>query len=150
MIKNMNNAGYPTIFHLISDVSKKTGATCILIGGFAINFYNVTRQTADVDFLITKEDFEKMMPVLKSIGYKEDYVQDVFTRLKGNEIYLMDIDFMFIDKDTLDKIIKDSKEINIAKQRNGPTKTINLTFFPNYTRFTAYTDRSYQESEEVF
>ncbi len=45
---------------------------------------------------------------------------------------------------------KGKAEVNIAKQRNGPTDTINLTFFPNYTRFTDYTDRSYQESEEVF
>lgn len=45
---------------------------------------------------------------------------------------------------------KGKAEINIAKQRNGPTDTIYLTFFPNYTRFIDYTDRSYQESEEVF
>ncbi|TAL28604.1 MAG: replicative DNA helicase [Nitrospirae bacterium] len=45
---------------------------------------------------------------------------------------------------------KGKAEIIVAKQRNGPTDTVNLTFFPNYTRFTDYTDRSYQESEEVF
>lgn len=45
---------------------------------------------------------------------------------------------------------KNKAEINIAKQRNGPTDTISLTFFPNYTRFTDYTERIYQESEEVF
>jgi len=53
----------------------------------------------------------------------------------------------FYNKDTLEK---GKAEVNIAKQRNGPTDTISLTFFPNYTRFTDYTDRSYQESEEVF
>jgi hypothetical protein len=45
------SVNYPTVFHLISAVSKKTGVFCILIGGFAVNYYKVTRQTADVDFL---------------------------------------------------------------------------------------------------
>ena len=40
-----------SIFHLISDVTHKEGVPCVLIGGFAVNFHKVTRQTADVDFL---------------------------------------------------------------------------------------------------
>lgn len=32
-------------------------------------------------------------------------------------------------------------EVNIAKQRNGPTKVINLTFIDKYTRFKDFTDR---------
>jgi len=31
-----------------------------LIGGFAVNYYKVARYTADVDFLIAEEDFEKV------------------------------------------------------------------------------------------
>ncbi|GAB4409514.1 MAG: replicative DNA helicase [Thermodesulfovibrionales bacterium] len=41
-------------------------------------------------------------------------------------------------------------EVIIAKQRNGPTSTVNLTFLSNCTRFMAYTDRSYNDSEEGF
>ncbi len=32
-------------------------------------------------------------------------------------------------------------EVNIAKQRNGPTKVINLTFIDKFTRFKDYTER---------
>lgn len=32
-------------------------------------------------------------------------------------------------------------EVNIAKQRNGPTKVVNLTFIDKYTRFKDFTDR---------
>ncbi len=108
---------YPTVFHLISHLSNKLGVSCVLIGGFAVNYYKVTRQTADVDFLITKEDFDKISNELKKLGFVPARIEEVFARFKGNKHYLMDIDFMFVDKETLDKVIKDGKEISIAKQK---------------------------------
>jgi hypothetical protein len=108
---------YPTIFHLISHLSNKSRISCVLIGGFAVNYYKVSRQTADVDFLITKEDFDKISDELQKCGFEPDRIEEVFAKFKGNKHYLMDIDFMFVDKDTLDKIIKDGKEILIAKQK---------------------------------
>lgn len=108
---------YPTVFHLIADTTKKMAVSCVLIGGFAVNYYKVTRQTADVDFLITEEDFKKLVPLLEKEGYKQDFFDKVFIRLKSNKHYLMDIDFMFVDKETLDKITKDAKKATIGKQK---------------------------------
>ena len=108
---------YPTIFHLISSIVNEAKVHCVLIGGFAVNYYKVTRQTADLDFLITSEDFEKILSRLEKEGFIQDYAQDVFARLKSNKASLMDLDFMFVDKDTLDKIIKEGKEISIVRQR---------------------------------
>lgn len=53
----------------------------------------------------------------------------------------------FYNKNTSEK---GKADIIIAKQRNGPTDEIPLTFLPHCTRFTDYTDRGYQETEEVF
>ena len=108
---------YPTIFHLICDIFGKMGISGVLIGGFAVNYYKVTRQTADVDFLITKEDYEKILSLLEEEGLKQDYAQEVFARFSSQKSYLMDIDFMFVDKETLDKIIKEGKKISIAGQK---------------------------------
>lgn len=108
---------YASIFNLISDITKKKGASCVLIGGFAVNFYKVTRQTLDVDFLTTKEDFDKILVLLEEKGFKQDYVQDVFTKLKSNKPPSIDIDFMFVDKETIDKIVNEGKEICIAKYK---------------------------------
>ncbi len=53
------------------------------------------------------------------------------------------------NKETTDK---GKAEIIVAKQRNGPTKTVLLTFIPQYTRFENFSDRSYAEvsDEEAF
>ena len=108
---------YPTIFHLISAIEKKEGVRCILIGGFAVNYHKVTRQTLDVDFAIAEEDFRKISAALKKAGFKLDFIHKTFARFKANDYYLTDIDFMFVDKETFSKIIKDAKTISIAKQK---------------------------------
>lgn len=108
---------YRSAFHLISDATKKTGVSCVLIGGFAVNYYKFSRQTADVDFLITEEDFNKIRGYLEQAGYTEEFSQEVFVRLKSKRLDLMDIDFLFVDKETLDKIISDAKEVVIAKHK---------------------------------
>lgn len=108
---------YRSIFHLISEVTRKQNLLCVLIGGFAINYYNVARQTADIDFLITKEDFDKISASLEETGYKQASSQDNFVQLKSSRLPLMDIDFMFIDKETLTKILNEGKQIKIAGQK---------------------------------
>jgi len=98
-------------------VSREKNISCVLIGGFAVNYYKVTRQTADVDFLITRSDFERIHPDLEKEGYKKEYLEDAFARLKSDSAYLMDLDFMFVDKETLDKIVAGAKELTIANQK---------------------------------
>jgi replicative DNA helicase len=45
---------------------------------------------------------------------------------------------------------KGKAEIIVAKQRNGPTGEIPLTFISHCTRFTNFTDREYYSEEEAF
>lgn len=108
---------YTTVFHLVSDVIKKTGAACILVGGFAVNYYNYSRQTADIDFLTTEEDFSKISPILKKEGYKEEIAMDTFTRLRCEREGFMNIDFLFTDKNSLEEMKKNGKEAEVADQK---------------------------------
>lgn len=108
---------YFNIFQVISDIFIKGEVKCILIGGFAVNYYKVTRQTADIDFLITRDDFKKISGLLENKGFKEDDAQEVFARFIGERPYLMDVDFMFVDKETLDKILKEGKQISITGEK---------------------------------
>jgi hypothetical protein len=108
---------YPTVFHLLSDIFTRANISCVLIGGFAVNYYKVSRQTADIDFLITRENFEMILDLLEEKGFKKEYEQETFARLLGDRLYMMDIDFMFVDKNTLDKVINGGKAILIAGQK---------------------------------
>ena len=106
-----------SIFHLISDLTHKEGIPCVLIGGFAVNYYKVARQTADIDFLITRGNFDKISTILKKAGYKQILAQETFVQMKSSQLSLLDVDFMFVDQETLEKILKQSQEIKIAGQK---------------------------------
>src|SRR3989338_10080181 len=105
-----------SVFHLISDVTHEEGVSCVLIGGFAINHYRVARQTADVDFLITKEDFDKIAGFLEKAGYKKVLSHENFAQLQSSRLSLLDVDFMFVERETLVKIMKEGERFRIAGQ----------------------------------
>lgn len=105
---------YDNVFDLIADTFNQTNTIGILIGGFAINYYKVTRNTVDVDFLITVKDYEKAIDALMASGYRKDYAGEVFTRLTSDESKFIDLDFMFVDEETFAKIMKDGITIQIA------------------------------------
>jgi len=107
---------YAKAFHLVAKASIKANVPCILIGGFAINFYNVTRNTLDVDFLITKDDFEKIKKTLLDAGYAENFATDITIRLSSKRDDL-DIDFVMVDDSTRDRIISDGKEVKVVGER---------------------------------
>lgn len=105
-----------SVFHLISDLTREEGVSCVLIGGFAVNHYRVTRQTADVDFLITKQDFDKISGLLEKAGYKKALLEENFAQFQSSRLSLLDVDFMFVDQETFKKIMGEGKKLKIVGQ----------------------------------
>lgn len=58
--------------------------------------------------------------------------------------------FLYRDKVYNKENNSDKAEVIIAKQRNGPTSTVHLTFLSHCTRFVPCSDTEYEDSEEVF
>ena len=107
-----------TVFNLISKLSKEKGVSCILIGGFAVNYYKVSRQTADVDFLITEKDFKKIIEALTKAGYRQDFGQEgVFAHFRSSEKTApLDVDFMLVNDKTFSGMIEQGKRVQIGGQ----------------------------------
>ncbi len=108
---------FPNVFELIGKLFDAAKAKCILIGGFAINSYGVTRQTADIDFLITDQDYKKLQPLFLEHGYRECHRQNLFAKLRSEEKVFMDIDFLFVDEETLLKILQRGKSVQISNHK---------------------------------
>lgn len=107
---------YANAFHIVAGAAKESSIPCVLVGGFAINFYKVTRNTLDIDFLITKEDFKKIENALRETGYKEEFATDVAIRFSNRKDSL-DVDFMIVDEATRGQILVDGKEVELVGEK---------------------------------
>ena len=60
--------------------------------------------------------------------------------------------FLYKDGETNknDPAVRNIVKIDVAKQRNGPTGVINLTFLSQSTKFVDFTNASYETEEEVY
>lgn len=105
---------YKDIFHLLKDIFDKNNITPVLIGGLAISKYSAARQTVDIDFLIIEEDYKKVLQLLVEEGYHEHGKSDVCAKVITDGSYIFDIDFVFVDKETIVKIINDGVERNLS------------------------------------
>jgi len=99
-------------FTLLASIFKDTATFGVLIGGYAVNAHKVTRHTVDIDFLVTKDTFNKVFPELKRHGYAIVCEHEVFVQIAGQN--LRDIDFMFSDETTVRKIFDTGDRVTIA------------------------------------
>jgi predicted nucleotidyltransferase len=105
-----------SIFAFLGNLFKKHNITSVIVGGYALIVNKVQRMTFDIDFMLTREDCEKIEPELLDIGYTVLSRQQAFLQLNGKKNGLRDLDFLITDKNTLNKIIADGKKTIIAGQ----------------------------------
>jgi len=58
-----------TILEMAANQLPAAGVECLLIGGFAVNYYGYTRNTLDVDFLIVSEQMELVKRSMMRAGF---------------------------------------------------------------------------------
>lgn len=135
---------YPTVFHLTSVEFAKEGIACILIGGFAVNYHGVTRQTADVDFLVAKNNGPRVKDLLVRLGYRESLSeQDIFLKFECTGPRLLDIDIMLVNEATFSKVSASGIETEIAENKFVvpcldhliALKLHSIRYNPRYRRF---------------
>ncbi|MFC2149398.1 nucleotidyl transferase AbiEii/AbiGii toxin family protein [Candidatus Auribacterota bacterium] len=114
------------IFEKISNMFKEAGISPILVGGFAVNYYKYARQTIDIDFLLEREDFKKIEKSLRKLGYKPYNETENFIRFRSDIPYLMDIDFMFVERDTYEMMFRNVEIFRIAGQEFFVPSLFNL------------------------
>jgi len=80
----------------------------LLIGGYALQAYGVARQTMDVDCLVAQKDSDRLDAGLRSAGYESAGKTENFHRYRSELIYLMDVDVLYVDSETMSKLLKDA------------------------------------------
>lgn len=87
----------------INAVAKKLnhlGTPPILVGGWAVNFLGVVRQTIDFDMMIPEELFEQVSEILTDATYKMQVKTSLYARFESKSATIELIDTLFADKRT--------------------------------------------------
>ena len=108
---------YKTVFNLIATEFGKAKVPFVLVGGFAVNHYKVSRATADVDLIMTEESYARALPLLEQNGYRETMRTSLFARLGARGVLLMDLDVLFVDQKTFDGIARESGKTEIEGKK---------------------------------
>ena len=89
--------------------SEQDGAfRLFLIGGRALEAHGVVRFTKDVDFLVATEHIPAMGVVLTKAGYRKTNENAIFSRWKHPALTVDDVDVMYVNELTFDKLMEGS------------------------------------------
>lgn len=79
-----------------------------LIGGRALEAHGIVRFTRDVDFLVASRDIPAAAEVLTKAGYRKTAENAIFSRWKHPSMTLDDVDIMYVNPATFEKLTVDS------------------------------------------
>lgn len=95
---------FRTILALASHELPDAGIDCLLIGGFAVNYYGYTRNTLDVDFMIVGEELDAVRRVMTAAGFTSIIIEDnvALFNTPGSPIR---VDFLRVSVDTMRNLL---------------------------------------------
>ena len=65
-----------------------------LMGGFALGVLGIPRATVDIDFLVLRDDMEKVSGIMSDMGYKCAYKSDNVSQYASSEKIFGEVDFL--------------------------------------------------------
>jgi hypothetical protein len=75
-----------SVLQLLMEISATTHIPVLLIGGHALQAYGVTRQTLDVDVLVSEAHATAMDAALHHVGYSQVARSEIFARYRHPSI----------------------------------------------------------------
>ncbi len=92
---------FQAVLNRLADESRAERQGLVLVGGWALNAYGVSRQTLDIDFVCTDDSLARWKSVLSACSYRPIYQSDLFVKFRSDQEGLFDIDFLFVEPSTL-------------------------------------------------
>ena len=84
-----------------------------LIGGFAMGLWGGTRSTVDLDFLVNRDDMEKVDGIVRGLGYESRYGSENVSQYIAPSAVLGEIDFLHAFRETSIEMLQRSEAKSI-------------------------------------
>ncbi len=104
-----------TLIESLADGLSGGNVDVLLIGGHALAAYGVMRQTLDIDFLTAETSAAPFKNILLKAGFGETAGTENFSRLSHPSPLVMDVDILFVDRDTFRRMFEESKTFITGK-----------------------------------
>ena len=101
----------------VFDILSRSSVPLLIVGGHALTAHGVLRQTFDVDCLIADEDAETLDSLLRAENYELAARSNNFARYRSRLPNLPEVDVLFVDRDTFDKLQHNSIPLQRRKHR---------------------------------
>lgn len=93
-----------TIFEVLDREARARGLAFLVIGGHAVNAYGYSRETADVDLLVRKDERAAWTVCLESLGYRLFHDGGTFLQFSSSEVAAWPLDMMLVNGDTFSRM----------------------------------------------
>jgi len=91
------------ILNIASHVLPDAGVNCMLIGGFAVNYYGYTRNTLDVDFMIIGDQLDLVKSIMLNAGFTNMTIGENASFFSAPDSNFR-VDFLQVDMETMNKL----------------------------------------------
>lgn len=89
------------------------GIRYALIGGFALGLWGIDRSTADLDFLILRDDMYKVDRILRDIGYNRTYESENVSHYTAPQAPLGGIDILHAFREASRAMLERAVDVDI-------------------------------------
>jgi len=85
---------FKLVFEKLLDFFQKNKVRYGLMGGFALGAQGVARSTVDIDFLVYKDDLDKIHTIMNELGYELKYQSDNVSQYISSLKVFGEVDFI--------------------------------------------------------
>jgi hypothetical protein len=101
---------------ILGEALEDVGGGGLLVGGLALQRHAVARQTLDVDCLISDGDRDRIVASFEREGFAVAAETESFVRLHHESVYMMDLDLLLVDEETLSEMLRESLSVTIGSR----------------------------------
>jgi len=102
-----------TFFQKLQTLAFDAGLEFLVIGGLAVNFYGVSRETADLDLLVCRDHRDIWCKLLSGLNYTIQHEATAFIQFSPPQDSAWPVDFMLVAKPTFDTMVAAAREVSM-------------------------------------
>lgn len=104
---------FVSVFKFLLDEFKKNNLRFALIGGFAMHAAGYIRATQDIDFIVPKDDADKLKKIMRGFGYELVHESEDVANYVGRIEGLGQVDFLYANRQYANTMLERALEKDV-------------------------------------